>query len=294
MDKKTAKTIVVTGASTGIGAATAKLLAARGYRVFAGVRKAEDGEALCAGAPGQILPVLLDITDAGQVQAVAETVAAQAGEAGLAGLVNNAGIVVLGPLEYLPLDALRRQFEVNVFGQIAVTQAFMPLLRKARGRVVFTSSSSGFISAPFIGPYCASKFALEALIDALRAELRAWGIEVVSIQPGAIATPIWDKSAAANEALYGTLSEACHRRYDAAIAGVRKQAQSAAKRAIPPERIAKVIVQALEGVRPKTRYRPGVDALVQYHLARRVPDRIRDAVICRALGVESCGRTARS
>jgi NAD(P)-dependent dehydrogenase (short-subunit alcohol dehydrogenase family) len=283
------KAVLITGTSTGIGAATARLLAAHGYEVFAGVRRAEDGASLRATAPDRIMPILLDVTQPDLLRDAVDHIASRMGEHGLAGLVNNAGIVVLGPLEYLPLDALRRQFEVNVFGQIAVTQAFLPLLRKAKGRIVFTSSTSGFISAPFIGPYCASKFALEGLIDALRGELRPWGIEVVSIQPGAIATPIWEKSAKSNELLYGTLSAECHRRYDPAIDGMRKQAQYATKRAIPAERIAKTILRALEAPQPRTRYRPGLDAWVQYHFARRVPDRLRDAVVCKVLGLNACG-----
>ena len=191
--------VVITGASTGIGAASAVELARRGFSVFAGVRKRCDGERLKAQSP-HIVPLLLDVTDAGQIAAAAETVGRAVGDAGLAGLVNNAGIVVAGPLEILPLDQLRLQLEVNVVGQIAVTQAFLPLLRKARGRIVNMGSFNGRIASPYLAPYAASKHALEALSDAMRLELRAWGIRVSVIEPGATTTPIWDKSLAAADA----------------------------------------------------------------------------------------------
>ena len=166
--------MVITGASTGIGAASAVELGRRGFRVFAGIRKDSDGERLRGQSP-QIVPLALDVTDTCQIAAAAESVGQAVQEAGLAGLVNNAGIVVAGPLEILPLDQLRLQLEVNVVGQIAVTQAFLPLLRKARGRIVNISSVNGRIAPPYMAPYAASKHALEALNDALRVELRAGG-----------------------------------------------------------------------------------------------------------------------
>ena len=153
-----------------------------------------------------IIPLLLDVTDSAQIAAAAETVGRAVGDAGLAGLVNNAGIVVAGPLEILPLDQLRLQLEVNVVGQIAVTQAFLPLLRKARGRIVNMSSLNGRIASPYLAPYAASKHALEAVNNAIRLELRAWGIRVSVIEPGATTTPIWDKSIAAADALAANVS----------------------------------------------------------------------------------------
>ena len=171
-------TVVITGASTGIGEASALELGRRGFRVFAGVRREADAQRLKARSP-DIAPLLLDVTDAGQIAAAAEAVGRAVGDAGLAGLVNNAGIVVAGPLEILPLDRLRSQFEVNVVGQIAVTQAFLPLLRKGRGRIVNMSSLNGRIASPYLAPYAASKHALEAVNNAMRVEFRAWGIRVV-------------------------------------------------------------------------------------------------------------------
>ena len=192
--------VVITGASTGIGAASATELARHGFSVFAGVRKQRDGERLTAQS-GHIVPLLLDVTNSEQIASAAETVCRSVGDAGLAGLVNNAGIVVAGPLEILPLDQLRLQLEVNVVGQIAVTQAFLPLLRKARGRIVNMSSLNGRIASPYLAPYAASKHALEAVNNAIRLELRAWGIRVLVIEPGATTTPIWDKAIAAADAL---------------------------------------------------------------------------------------------
>src|SRR5258708_5204131 len=190
--------IVITGAATGIGEAWALRLDGLGYRVFAGVRKAADGEALKKKASGQLSPVLLDVTSEESIGAAVRTI----GEIPLAGLVNNAGIVVPGPLELVPIALWRKQFEVNVIGQVAVPQAFLPMLRAGRGRIVNMGSVAGRSALPFSGPYCASKFALEGLTDSLRMELRQFGISVSIVEPGAIRTPIWDKSAAgANEYL---------------------------------------------------------------------------------------------
>ena len=182
--------VVVTGASSGIGEATALRLANAGFAVFAGVRREEDAEALRLRG---VRPVRLDVRDAAQVAAAAQEVRGALGPAGLVALVNNAGVVVPGPLEFVPLDKLRGQFEVNVIGQVAVIQAFLPLLRETRGRIVNISSIDGRIATPLLGPYVASKFALEGLSDALRRELRPWGIQITLIEPGAIKTRIWEK-----------------------------------------------------------------------------------------------------
>ena len=197
--------VVITGASTGIGEACALHLDKLGYRVFAGIRKAADGESLRQRTSERLIPLRLDICDEMEIEQAAQRVIGALGGAGLAGLVNNAGIAVGGMLEFLPLDVLRRQFEVNVFAQIAVTQAFLPSLREARGRIVNISSVSGLISSPFTGAYCASKFALEALTDALRQELRPWKIHVSAVEPGFIQTPIANKSLAEAEALRSQL-----------------------------------------------------------------------------------------
>src|SRR5688500_9161604 len=184
--------VVITGASTGIGRACAIDLDGRGFRVFAGVRKDEDGERLRSERPS-IEPLRIDVTDAGEIAAARDRVGEEVGERGLAGLVNNAGIAVPGPLEHLPLDEIRRQLEVNVLGQIAVTQAFLPLLRTARGRIVNIGSIGGRVALPLLGPYAGSKHAMEGISDSLRRELRPWGIEVSLVRPGPIATEIWER-----------------------------------------------------------------------------------------------------
>ena len=190
-----APSVVITGASTGIGEACALHLDQLGWRVFAGVRKDSDGEALQRKASPRLMPVRIDVTDAASIAGAREIVARELGDRGLDGLVNNAGVVVAGPLEFVPMDDLRRQLEINVIGQIAVTQAFLSFVRTARGRIVNIGSVSGKMATPFVGPYAASKFAMEALTDALRCELRPWGIQVSIVEPGSIATPIWEKDA---------------------------------------------------------------------------------------------------
>lgn len=278
-------TVVITGASTGIGEACALHLDKLGFRVFAGVRKQADGEALKGRASERLTPVPLDVTDERTITAAVETVARAAGDTGLAGLVNNAGIAVAGMLEFMPLAALRHQLEVNVLGPIAVTQAFLPLLRKGPGRVVNIGSNSGLLSTPFLGAYCASKFALEALTDALRLELRPWGIKVSIIEPGSIQTPIWEKSSAAAKQLLEGLPRQAHELYGEAIEAVRKAAAKSAAAAIPAAAVARAVTHALTAKHPKTRYRVGTDATFQALLARYVPDRLRDALVARYLGI---------
>jgi NAD(P)-dependent dehydrogenase (short-subunit alcohol dehydrogenase family) len=213
--------VVVTGASKGIGRACAMRLDRQGFRVFAGVRRVADAEALRKEASDRLEPVLVDVTDQAAVTALGEHVARSVGDDGLVGLVNNAGIAVAGPLEFLPPDELRRQLEVNVTGQLAVTQALLPVLRRARGRIVNIGSISGRLALPFTGPYAASKHALEALTDALRIELMPWGIHVSILQPGAIATPIWETSIAAAEAVSDRYPPQAHDYYGKTMERVR-------------------------------------------------------------------------
>lgn len=278
-----AGSVVVTGASTGIGRACALRLDRMGWRVFAGVRRPADGEALRAKASARLLPVELDVTDEASIARAAGLVAESAGDAGLAGLVNNAGISVAGPLEFLPLEELRRQLEVNVTGQVAVTQAFLPLIRKGNGRIVFMGSISGRLATPFLGPYAASKFALEAIADALRVELRPWGIRVSIVEPGSIATPIWEKGQDAADELEQQLSPRGHELYDPAIAAVRQAARDAAARGVPPGRVAKAVAHALTARRAKTRYLVGNDARLQLAMASLLPDRARDSLVSRVM-----------
>ncbi|MBO1437244.1 SDR family oxidoreductase [Meiothermus sp. CFH 77666] len=271
------KTVLITGASTGIGEACALWLQDRGYRVFAGVRKNTDAEALQQKSKGHLTPVLLDVADEASIRKAVQFVLTQTPK--LEGLVNNAGIAVAGPLEFVPLQELRRVLEVNVVGQVAVTQAFLPLLREARGRIVLMSSISGRVAAPLMGPYAASKFALEAIGDALRRELAPWGIEVSIIEPGNIQTPIWRKGIAWGEALKEQLSPDATQLYGGAIDGILRYIRGQDGRGLHPNEVAKVVEQALVSARPKTRYVVGRDARVGALLARMLPDRWVDRFI---------------
>ena len=274
--------VVVTGSSTGIGRASALALAARGLTVFAGVRRAEDGEALVASAAGELEPLILDIGDGASIEAAAERVREATGGR-LAGLVNNAGVVVPGPVEGVELDELRRQLEINVVAQVAVTQALLPMIRKARGRVVFMSSIGGRRAIPYLSPYNASKHAIEAIGDALRQELRQFGVEVAIVEPGSVATPFWDKGLAeapkARAAMDPELLELYARELDLLEAASRKSAA----RGIPPEKVAEAVVHALTASRPRTRYLVGRDAKVQGAIGRVLPDRVYDRLIAREM-----------
>ncbi len=274
--------ILVTGAAKGIGEACVLRLARAGHQVFAGVRRHEDGEALRSRSNGSVVPMLLDVTNPDQVAAAGATIERELGERGLNGLVNNAGIAVAGPLEFLPIDALRQQLEVNVIGQIAVTQAVLPLIRRAGGRIVNIGSVSGRSALPMTGAYAASKFALEALTDALRVELKSWGIQVAIIEPGVIATPIWETSIAAAQKLGATMSPKALEYYGRIIEGVTKRALEGTARGLPPDRVAQVVEHALFARKPRTRYVVGRDARARL-LLERLPDRMRDALIARKL-----------
>jgi NAD(P)-dependent dehydrogenase (short-subunit alcohol dehydrogenase family) len=280
--------VVITGASTGIGAASAAELARRGFCVFAGVRKDGDGRRLAEQSPS-IVPILLDVTDACQIACAVETVGRAVGDAGLVGLVNNAGIVVAGPLEIVPLDQWRLQLEVNVVGQVAVTQAFLPLLRKSRGRIVNMSSLNGRIAAPYLAPYAASKYALEAINNALRLELRAWGIRVSVIEPGATTTPIWDKSLAAADALAGKLGDDDIGLYKGDLDAVRQATRRLAGAALPVDSVVRCVVHALTARRPWTRYPVGLKVNLLLRACNWIPDRLLDWIIQRSLGLPTNG-----
>ena len=284
-EKHSRGAVVITGASTGIGKTSALHLDRLGFRVFAGVRKDPDGEHLKRESSGRITSLRIDVTDPSTITSAAGTVTNIVDGAGLAGLVNNAGIVVAGPLEFLPLDKIRQQFEVNVFGQLAVTQAFLPLLRKARGRIVNMGSISGRVSNPFIAPYSASKFALESFTDALRMELMPWGISVSIIEPGNIATPIWEKSIAASDDLLSGLPPVAKELYGPVFTAVRKAAEKSGKGAIPAIVVARAVAHALSAKRPKTRYLIGRDARIQLILRKLLPDRVMDRITMWYLGL---------
>jgi len=269
------RAVLITGASSGIGEACAIHLDRLRFKVFAGVRKEADAEALRHKSSGNLTPIILDVTDENSIAAAVKLIETELGESGLYGLVNNAGIVVSGPLEFLPIAELRNQFEINVTGQIAVTQAFLPLIRKSSGRIINIGSVSGLTSSPLIGPYSASKYALEALTDALRMELLPWGIEVVIIEPSAIATPIWNKSLSAADELEKSLSPQANQYYGKYMTGMRRFARSSAKNGAPVMEVARVVEQALVSPKPKTRYKVGKGIRFSL-LFQRLPDRLRD------------------
>lgn len=272
------KYVVVTGAAKGIGRATALRLAKAGFVVFAGVRKPEDGAPL-QRENTRIRPLLLDVTHTQQIMDAAAAVREQVGNNGVYALVNNAGMSMTAPLEFLPIEDFRDQMEVNLVGQLAVTQAFLPSLRLARGRIINLSSVGGRIAGPILGAYHASKFALEGLSDSLRQQLAPWGIEVVVIEPGVIATPIWETGIESADRLLAKMNPQVHELYGQAIAGARKWAQNSAQSGEPPDKVAQVIERALTASRPRTRYTVGRDAFFGVHLISKLPDRLRDRMI---------------
>jgi NAD(P)-dependent dehydrogenase (short-subunit alcohol dehydrogenase family) len=275
--------VLITGASTGIGEACARWLDRQGHHAIAGVRRDADARRLREGASERLTTVLLDVTDAASIANARSEVERQTAGRGLGGLVNNAGIAVAGPLEHVPLDAFRHQLEVNVTGQVAVTQAFLPLLRAARGRIVLMGSIGGRMSTPFLAPYCASKFALEAIADSLRVELQPWGIHVAIVEPGSIATPIWNKSDESTSATLAGAAAALERDYGRAMAAVREAAAATGRRGLPAEIVAQAVEHALTAPSPRTRYLVGRDARIRALLMRFVPDRVRDRLIARAM-----------
>jgi NAD(P)-dependent dehydrogenase (short-subunit alcohol dehydrogenase family) len=274
-----AKTFLVTGASSGIGETTTRVLVGRGHRVFAGVRRPEDAARLTRELGERCVPVLLDTTEATAIVKAAATIAA-AGD--LDGVVNNAGIAVSGPLEFLPLDELRKQFEVNVIGVVAVTQAMLPLLRRTHGRVVIVGSVGGRTALPFVSPYNASKHAIDAIAAGLRMELVPAGVDVSLIEPGAVRTPIWERSDRSAAALLEKLPPRAIELYGTTLERMRKFAEATGKRGIAPEIVANAIVHALEDPHPKTRYTVGRDARIQLAL-RGLPDRVRERLIRKML-----------
>jgi NAD(P)-dependent dehydrogenase (short-subunit alcohol dehydrogenase family) len=224
--------------------------------------------------------VLLDVTDLASVDAVAKEIAANVGETGLTAVVNNAGIAVGGPVEYMAVDEWRRQFEVNVFGQIAVTKAVLPLIRlsASRGRIIFIGSIGGRIASPFIAPYAASKHAIEAIAESMRHELANTGIRTVVIEPGAVRTPIWDKGRSDADDIEANLPPEGLERYAPAIAGLRKAMEFQARTGVDPDVVASVVVRAVTKARPAARYLVGRDAKAMAIVARFVPDSARDAL----------------
>ncbi len=275
--------VVITGASSGIGKACALYLDQRGYRVFAGVRKVSDGEALTKAASSRLSPVILDVTDAKAVSDAAAQVERALGELPLIGLVNNAGVGVGGPIEFLAPSELRRQMEINLVGPLAVIQAFMPMLRRSRGRIVNVSSIGGKVASPLLGPYAASKFALEALSDSLRAELKPFGIDVSIVEPGSIKTQMFEKAQDYVDELSRGLPADAIRYYGQQIEMTRNLIAMQDRSAIPAERVAAVIEHALTARRPRTRYLVGTDAKLMAFFHWLLPDRAFDGLLAMAM-----------
>jgi NAD(P)-dependent dehydrogenase (short-subunit alcohol dehydrogenase family) len=270
-------TVLVTGASTGIGEATALHLKELGFDSVAAVRKQEDAERLAVSG---LRTVRLDVTDAESISAAR----AELGDGSLAGLVNNAGVAVAAPLEFLPIDQLRHQLEVNLIGQVAVTQAFLPALRAGRGRIVNVSSIGGRVATPLLGAYNASKFALEAISDSLRRELYTHGVDVIVIEPGGVKTPIWRKGDELASELIDAMPPEAGSLYGSQIAALRKETTKiATETGIEPRGVAEAIGRALTAKRPRARYLVGRDAQTRAPVAALLPDRVLDRIVARAM-----------
>jgi NAD(P)-dependent dehydrogenase (short-subunit alcohol dehydrogenase family) len=276
--------VVVTGSSTGIGRACVLHLDRLGFRVFAGVRREADGEDLRTAASERLEPLILDVTEPTDISRAAERVAEVTGGE-LAGLVNNAGIGVGGPVELLSIDDFRLQLEVNLVGQVAVTKAFIPALRRARGRLVFISSIGGLVATPYMAPYHASKFGLEAVGDVLRQELRPFGVQVSIVEPSSVATPIWEKGQRTAEAVRAELTPEDRELYGEPVERFGNAIGQVASRGASPEKVAGVVTHALTARRPRTRYRVGADTRAMATVGRLLPDRVRDRLIARASGL---------
>jgi len=278
------RAFLVTGASSGIGRSTALLLDRNGFQVFAGVRKSEHGEALRRQASERLTPILLDVTDPKSIEAAVSSVSTALGGRALAGLVNNAGIDIAGPLETSSVADARLQFEVNVFGLLAVTQGFLPLLRQSPGRIVNIGSVLGRLAIPFMGAYSASKFALEGLTDALRIELLPWGIHVSLIEPGPVATPLWSKTHLLAGMKEGRV-DAAGKLYATANTAANTAFTKFGQTGISPDKVAAKVFEALTARNPKPRYLVGRDAKALSLLAALVPDRIRDTMLIKQFGL---------
>ncbi len=285
------KTVVITGASTGIGEATALYLAKHGWCVYAGVRKQADADALRASSEGDIRPLILDVTKQDQVDAaVREVSAALEGET-LTGLVNNAGIANMGPLAIQPLDEFKAHFDVNVFGLLRASQAFGPLLGMdpdrtgEPGRIINITSVGGRISSPFLGAYTATKHAVEAMTDSLRRELVIFGIDAIAIGPGSVKTPIWDKAEEANAD--GAYADSA---WSNALKEFEQVMLKGGRDGLPPEQIAKTIEIALEDATPRARYAPVPNKLTNWYVPTLLPKRMLDGVFWKRFGMKKRGK----
>jgi len=271
--------VLVTGASRGIGKSIVEHLASRGWDVIAGVRSERDAGAVTRLSPQRISSVILDVTSAQDIDALKLSLPER-----LDAIVNNAGIVVSGPMETVSPDEWRKQLEINVIGQLAVTQAALPSLRKARGRVVFISSVNGRLSMPLIGAYAASKFALEAAADALRMELRPWHIPVTLVEPAQTDTDMWRTADSMVEEAEAALTTEQRTLYARHIAGMKKTIPMSQKLAVPTQKVSAVVEEALTARRPRARYVVGVGPKLQVALMTNLPTWARDQVLRRVSG----------
>jgi NAD(P)-dependent dehydrogenase (short-subunit alcohol dehydrogenase family) len=271
--------VLVTGASRGIGLSIATHLAANGWDVIAGVRTEQDAEAVTAAQPQRISAVILDVTDSEQVAALGDSL-----PEGLDAVVNNAGIVVSGPLEVVSPDELRRQLEINVIGQLAVTQQVLPRLRRSRGRIVFISSINGKVTLPMTGAYSASKFALEAMADALRMELKPWKLAVVVVEPANTDTDMWRTADTVADDVDAAMTSEHRDLYARHMSGMRKIIPTAQRMAVPPQKVAAVVEEALTARRPRARYVVGLGSRLQVATMTKLPDTVKDSLLLRITG----------
>ena len=277
-ESESKKAILITGASTGIGKASAIDLS-KDFLVFAGVRKSEDEDAIRNLNNSNLIPVRLDVTDSESRLSAKNEIEKHLNGRPLYGLINNAGIAVGGPIETLPLNRFREQFEVNVFGALATTQMFLPAIRQSKGRVVNISSVSGLMTSPFMGPYCSSKFALEALSDALRRELMQYGVNVSVIEPGPIKTPIWEKSLARKEEFMEGCSEEARTLYEPMLVKFLESIDKVAKSAVEVDVVVEKMRHAMTSKKPKTRYLVGPQSSFVGIMRRFGPDRLMDKLM---------------
>lgn len=280
------RSVVVTGVSTGIGWGILKVLIQGGYRVFGSVRKTQDAERLTRELGAAFVPLIFDITDEASVQTAAQQVREQLNGETLFGLVNNAGIAVPAPLMHQPIKEFRHQMEVNLIGQLIVTQAFLPLLgtdhslKGNPGRVINMSSVSGTGGYPFLGGYAASKFALEGFSESLRRELMLYGIDVIIIGPGSVATPIWDKAEQLDISIYNDTE------YAEAIQRIYKYMIEDGRKGYPPEKVGEIVLQALTTPKPHVRYAVVPGNFIRRFIQRLLPKRVIDRIIARNLGFQ--------
>ncbi|MFB5676913.1 SDR family oxidoreductase [Paenibacillus terreus] len=276
MSFKTQELVVVTGTSSGIGRATAEQLAAEGFHVLAGVRRQEDADKI---KRQNIDPVIVDVTKIDTLKALAERVEQDPHGRPLRAVVNNAGIAVNAPLEMIPLDEFRRQFEVSVIGQVAVIQALTPALLNSGGRVVNIGSVGGKISMPGFGIYSAAKYAMEAINDSLRREMSSFGLKVIMITPGGVSTGLSEQGITTAERLAKLMTPDQHRRHDRLFDAVKAQAETWAKDGIPSRKVAEVVSRAIHASKPRTRYTAGPDAALLTRLVRILPDKLLDRML---------------